>query len=391
MSKTKRKKPSKPHPDFPLTANGNGQWSKKIKGRVHYFGAWEDPQAAITKWLAEKDYLLAGKLPPRVSDGYRVQEMCNRFLTAKKKLVESEELTQRTWQDYNRTCKLMISHFGGDRLIEDLRVADFDEYRDFLSRGRGVYALGNQIRNSKVVFNYAYDSELIDRPFRYGQTFRVPSQKSLRISRAKKQAAHGLRMLEADEIRLMLNGDEQKQILAARQPMRAMILLAINGGLGATDLARLPKSLAEGEWLNYPRPKTGVNRRIPLWPETREALDEAIDRRPTAKNEDDDALCFITKQGNPFVRLGPSGKSNIDHLTSEFSKLLVASGLKRKGLGFYALRHGFETIAGESRDQPAVDAIMGHEDGSMSSRYRERISDERLESVVNHVRSWLFQ
>ena len=197
-------------------------------------------------------------------------------------------------------------------------------------------------------------------------------------------------MLEAEEILLILNGHKKKKISPARQPMRAMILLAINGGLGATDLARLPKSITEGEWLNYPRPKTGVKRRIPLWPETREALDEAIDRRPTPKNQADDALCFITKQGNPFVRLGPSGTSNIDHLSSEFSKLLVASGLKRKGLGFYALRHGFETIAGESRDQPAVDAIMGHEDGSMSSRYRERISDERLEAVVNHVRTWLF-
>ena len=141
MPKTKRKKPLKPHKDYPLTANGNGQWSKKIQGRVHYFGVWEEPQAALEKWLAEKDYLLAGKVPHRVSDGYRVQEMCNDFLTAKQKLVESDELTQRTWQDYHRTCKLMISHFGGDRAIDDLRVADFDEYRNFLAKGRGVCTL----------------------------------------------------------------------------------------------------------------------------------------------------------------------------------------------------------------------------------------------------------
>ena len=43
------------------------------------------------------------------------------------------------------------------------------------------------------------------------------------------------------------------------------------------------------------------------------------------------------------------------------------------------LRHVFETIGGESRDQVAVDHIMGHADQSMAAHYRERISDERLQ------------
>lgn len=60
------------------------------------------------------------------------------------------------------------------------------------------------------------------------------------------------------------------------------------------------------------------------------------------------------------------------------------------GRGFYALRHTFETIGGESRDQVAVNAIMGHVDSSMAGVYRERISDERLQSVVETVRQWLW-
>jgi integrase len=72
------------------------------------------------------------------------------------------------------------------------------------------------------------------------------------------------------------------------------------------------------------------------------------------------------------------------------SKRKLPEPLYRRGMGFYSLRHVFETIGGETCDQVAVDAIMGHERGDMASIYRERISDERLKAVVNTVRSWLY-
>jgi integrase len=62
----------------------------------------------------------------------------------------------------------------------------------------------------------------------------------------------------------------------------------------------------------------------------------------------------------------------------------------RKRLGFYTLRHNFETVAGGSKDQVAVDSLMGHVDNSMAARYREEIGDDRLRAVVQHVRKWLF-
>ena len=54
-------------------------------------------------------------------------------------------------------------------------------------------------------------------------------------------------------------------------------------------------------------------------------------------------------------------------------------------MNFYALRHTFETIGGESKDQVAVDLIMGHTDPSMAGHYRERIDDARLKAVTDHV------
>ena len=41
-----RRKPSKPHPSFPLFAHLIGSWAKKVRGKMHYFGRWDDPASA---------------------------------------------------------------------------------------------------------------------------------------------------------------------------------------------------------------------------------------------------------------------------------------------------------------------------------------------------------
>src|SRR5262249_26835780 len=82
---------------------------------------------------------------------------------------------------------------------------------------------------------------------------------------------------------------------------------------------------------------------------------------------------------------------NVDNpISKECRKLLDRLGINGGRRNFYCLRHTFETQGGEARDQVAVDAIMGHVDQSMSGQYREHISDERLQRVVKHIRTWLF-
>ena len=60
--------------------------------------------------------------------------------------------------------------------------------------------------------------------------------------------------------------------------MRAMTLLAINGALGNTELALLPIKAVDLDtgWLDYPRAKTAVPRRVPLWSETIAAINESL-------------------------------------------------------------------------------------------------------------------
>src|SRR5205823_1479729 len=156
-------------------------------------------------------------------------------------------------------------------------------------------------------------------------------------------------MFEPNEIRAML--------AKASVPLRAMILLGINCAFGNADCATLPLSALDldGGWINFPRPKTGINRRCPLWPETIAALREALAQRPTPKHEADAGLVFITSHGGPWA-----AKKGVDSAISKETRKLLDSLSINGSRNFYALRHTLETIGGEARDQVAVDAIMGH-------------------------------
>ena len=59
MPKTRQAK--KPYPDFPLFWHQRGQWAKKIHGKTIYFG--KDADAALNKYLKERDDRQAGRMP----------------------------------------------------------------------------------------------------------------------------------------------------------------------------------------------------------------------------------------------------------------------------------------------------------------------------------------
>ena len=57
-------KPVKPFPDFPLFAHATGRWAKKIKGKMHYFGRWNDPAGALREYEAFAAGTVLRQAPP---------------------------------------------------------------------------------------------------------------------------------------------------------------------------------------------------------------------------------------------------------------------------------------------------------------------------------------
>lgn len=379
-------KPSKPYKGFPLFAHATGQWAKKIRGKLAYFGVWADPQAALDKFLDHKDELLAGR---KIVNKVTVRQLVNQFLTSKKARVESGELSKRTFDDYYVTCERILAVLGKSRPVESIGPLDFERLRAQFATTHGPVRLGKDITCVRVVFNYAYQSDLIKHPVKYGGNFDKPSKAVLR--RARKP-----RMFTAIELRKVLH--------AAGPQLRAMIHLGLNCGFGNSDCARLTLEAVDLKtgWIDFPRPKTGIARRIPLWPETVKLLKSVIADRPTPKAATN--LVFVTKYGNSWEgRKRPAEdadevKRSIKELlglrdnpiSKEMRKVLDSVGIRRKGVGFYTLRHVFQTIGEQTRDKDAVRAIMGHVENSIAANYSEEpVEDQRLIAVVNHVRAWL--
>jgi integrase len=353
---------------------GSKNWAKKLKGTVYYFGS--DANKALTRYLRERDFLLAGQSPPPEEDGnvVTVRYCCNAFLEAKEGQKDAGELAPRSFSRYLNTAAFLVEHFGERRDATTLRPKDFEALRAKMAKRWGPVALGNEIQIIRTIFGYAYAAELLATPIRFGPMFRKPSAKRQREVRYAK----GEQVFTPAQV---------KALLAVANPqMKAMLLLGLNGGLGCADVANLEIGQVdvEGGWYDVMRTKTATPRRFPYWPETAAALREVIATRPAPKSPADKDLVFIGDRGMNYKRR--------DRVSNAFIRIRKAAGID-PARTFYDARRTFETIAGNAtNDERAVSLVMGHSvaQNDMPGRYLQRIDDARLLAVTNAVRNWLF-
>lgn len=369
----------------PLYKHKNGQWCKTILGKKHYFGS--DLEDALTKYETEKVFLHAGRVVPDIGpDEPTLLELANVFLDAVKRKVETGELSQWSHSDYQSTLERLGKYCGWKDFPGLWTPQDFAEIKEWLFqpverktairggiKGRSVdrrsaTTVSNDQARIRAWLNWCFASELIEAP-RYGLSFHKSTAKQKRAAKT----ARGRRDIPADKLR--------EFIAKATVFTRPIILMGINCGMGATDISMLTVDQFDGsEWLDCPRNKTGVERRVWLWPETLAAIEAYQERRGDAYYKHAE-IAFLTSHRKLWVR--PNG---IDGCASAFNKLTGGAH------SFYDLRRTFQTIAEESLDFPAVKFVMGHTPTSsdMSSVYRQHVSDERIEKVCEHVRRWLF-
>jgi len=334
---------------FPLTLHKTGQFCKKIKGKMYYFGT--DRRQALERYLEQAACLHAGRPVSHGStaDQLSVKTMCNLYLDHQESRVAVGEVKPRHLSDQVSLLKAFVKFVGPHQWVSAVSTVDLQNYRTGLIRARNSpNTINNRIAAVKAMYNWALDNEII------GHSPRLKALKKVTPQKAERPT------FTASQIRALLEG--------ASVQMRGMIWLGLNCGFGCTDCAELKwrnLDLANAR-VTFPRGKTGIGRNLPLWPETVQAL-QAVSKRGD--------LVFYTHAGNPWVRTistkqkdGTTKYTNDGAITKEFLKLMKKAGIERpKGVGFYTLRRTAATMAANSGDPFAVQKLLGHADVKMAS------------------------
>jgi integrase len=383
-----------------LTPTPRG-WMKRINGRPrwivsktiaptpemadnyyqqHFGEFWSDDDEAGAKVDAE---------------ALTVAEIADMFFGRKEARRDSKLIGALSLGEYHQALKRFCEFAPlrgttklGERLPFDLSPADFGDFRNHLAERFGVDRRKKFMILIRSAFKWAAGAPLRLPLPHYGDEFNLPSRADFRKARKRTRESRGTPFFEPAEIVALTK--------SASPALKAMILLAINCGMGNTDLAELPMSVIDAGdgWLDYSRAKTGADRLSKLWPETIEAIAEYRKNRPEPADSSGAALLFLTRRGQPFVRIkeGEEGKATKkDQISVQFSKLVLACELRRRG--FYDLRRTYRTIAAETGEERAINLTMGHASSAedMGSIYTVAILRQKLEAIADHVHARIFK
>ncbi|MHC4386160.1 MAG: tyrosine-type recombinase/integrase [Planctomycetota bacterium] len=353
---------------FPLTRHSTGQYCKKIKGKMYYFGS--DKQEALQRYIDQAAYLHGSNhnFQRPVDDSMTLKQLCDMFLKYQFTKVKADAITAQHYNDQVSSLNKLMAFLGQRRRIKDISTLDLQNYKRKLQKqyNNSCHRLNLHISNLKTLFHWAKKNDILRQ---------IPNINA--VSRSK---------IINKQRRIFTHEEIIKLLTIADTKMKAMIWLGLNCGFGCTDCSELQwknLDLTNGRVV-FPRGKTGVPRDLPLWPETIEAL-KVVPKKGK--------LVFYTARGNPFIRnvLTIDGNGNekyspINSITTKFARMIKRAGLNvPKGTGFYTLRRTAATMAARSGDPFAVQRLLGHANLLMATRYVQDVS-KQTDKVIDESR-----
>jgi integrase len=348
-----------------LTARADGRFAKRIDGQYFVWPDEETARAAVIELARRRELGVSDSTVPATPTDPPLRTIANLFRAARKPHVQPG-----TWDDYETAIDGFLVIVGKYRFASSLRPNDFAQVREKWDGTLGPWKLDNRVQSVRSMFRWACKTaRLIDREPWYGDAFHKSKASDKRRVARQGVAERGERKFTTAELRKILD--------AVDGPLRAFVLLGLNGGMYAADIAQLvPADFhTEGRFqlIDNDRIKTGVRRKFILWPETIDALRAC--RRGTDR-------MFMTFHGNPWV----NGETNSIALL--FGRLLNGLGIKRRGVGFGALRHTHVSAVGGHHDHNAASVVRGHLIAGITVHY-DFPDVKRLKAITDLARARL--
>jgi len=357
---------------FPLTLHPSGQYCKKIKGHIYYFGS--DRKQALERYLDQAIFLHGynNTLLKSTNGNMALKEICDLYLKYQHTKLLADNLTARHHNDQIRNLNKLMEFLGESCRIKSISKLSLQNYKRSLQKHySSVCRLNLHLSIMKAMFHWARKNDILKD---------IPNIDA--ISRAT----------EIHQERFTFNSDQINKLLSiADIRIQAMIWLGLNCGFGCTDCAFLKWNDLdlENSRVILPRRKTGIYRDLPLWPETVTSL-RKIKRKGS--------LVLYTSRGNPYIQTNikidtrRNEKYTITNsISTQFRRLILKANLNvPKGTGFYTLRRTAATIAARSGDPFAVQRRLGHANLTMATRYVQDVSAQ-TDKVIENSRKYIVE
>jgi integrase len=350
---------------FPLTLHPTGQYCKKIRGHIYYFGS--DRKQALENYLDQAIFLHGYTFTQQktANGNMTLKEICDMYLKYQHTKLQANNLSARHHNDQIRSLKKLTDFLGENYKIKSITTLSLQNYKRSLQKHySSVCRLNLHLSIMKAMFHWAKKNDILKD---------IPNIDA--ISRAK----------EIHQDRFTFNQEQINKLLSiADIKIQAMIWLGLNCGFGCTDCAYLKWTDLdlENSRVILPRKKTGIYRDLLLWPETVISL-KKIKRKGN--------LVFYTSRGNLYIqtnmKIDDRGKeiyATTNLISTKFRRLIIKAGLNvPRGTGFYTLRRTAATLAARSGDPFAVQRLLGHANLTMATRYVQDVSAQTDRVIEN--------
>lgn len=376
---------------FPLTVTDKG-YVKTIGGRTRWIAGRVKPSEAIAAYHRKAASLTARSRPLVVtrSEGtgiITVNHLLNRYLAARQRDVNAGEFTPHAFAEYRIAAK-RVDAVAGAMTTADWTPDTTQQLYDWLRAKWGTASAKRILSRFASACLYGEERGWCE-PVRVGRTV-------LRKLAVGSKGRRAWNLFDAATICRIIEHQYDHALRAGKfRPTNiqflAMLLLALNGGLGASELAALRRDsidLRKGA-IEQPRGKTAAEHCVPLWPETQSILELVLEQRPS------DPLVFRTRYGRAWVQQCARtrngrivGANQVDSVQERFKSLCEDMGIRRSGVGFYKLKHVHATLADAAGDPHATFVLAGHKLPGSKGHY-VTVGVERVRAVAEHVRQSL--
>ena len=106
---------------FPFTLHPTGQFCKKIRGKIHYFG--KDKQEALRRYYEQASALHAGASEPvLLSDRLTLEDLCNLYLDHQLGRAQAGEIRERQYHEQKPRLRAFADFIGRGRLVREIKT-----------------------------------------------------------------------------------------------------------------------------------------------------------------------------------------------------------------------------------------------------------------------------